>query len=303
MVINMERNKNVNKIVTDNIISLIESGKLPEWSKAFKRIKRNIDSKKNYSCLNQLLLSGDTSEYYITSKKAIAKKLNFKGAKTKIVTFWKVSSYMAKNVKTNELEEKKSFLLRFYNVIGFDSIANTEEKRKLIEKKSEYKNNVRLEELDKMIANIGATIKTGQSGMAYYSPSAHEISLPKIETFTDSKSYYKTLFHELAHWTGHETNLKRHNEKKYTFEEREERKQEYSYEELVAEISSAMLAEYFNLNDNIDDLKNSASYLKAWLEPFKNDVNMIVHASSKADKAVNFILDKMGVAPLAIDEA
>lgn len=283
----------VNKIVTDKIIDMIETGKLNDWHQAFKRIKRNIDAKKNYSALNQFLLCGDTSEYYITPKKAIEKHLNFKGAKKQLVTFWKVTPITRIDPKTNENVHGNMFMLRYYEVIGFDSIADDEVKAGLLAKKSEYKNNVKDFNLDALIKKVNADIKTGQSGEAYYSPSMHYVSIPKIETFDDTASYYKTLFHELVHWTGHKSILDRHDTKGFEFVE--DHKEKYSKEELVAEIGSAMLSEYFNLNNGVDDMKNSASYIKHWVSKLKDDHNMIVQASGKADKAVNYILTKMGV--------
>lgn len=36
--------------------------------------------------------------------------------------------------------------------------------------------------------------------------------------------------------------------------------------------------------------KNSAAYIQSWLQVLKNDNKFIVSASSKAEKAVNYIL-------------
>ena len=37
--------------------------------------------------------------------------------------------------------------------------------------------------------------------------------------------------------------------------------------------------------------KNSAAYIQSWLRVLKNDIKFIVSASSKAEKAVNYILN------------
>ena len=78
----------VNQIVTENILKMIQSGEILSWEQAFIRTKRNVNSKKNYSLLNQLMLSGDRSELFITPKKAGEIGLDFTGVKTRIVTFW-----------------------------------------------------------------------------------------------------------------------------------------------------------------------------------------------------------------------
>jgi len=37
--------------------------------------------------------------------------------------------------------------------------------------------------------------------------------------------------------------------------------------------------------------RNSSAYIQSWLRVLKNDVKFIVSASSKAEKAVNYILN------------
>lgn len=37
--------------------------------------------------------------------------------------------------------------------------------------------------------------------------------------------------------------------------------------------------------------KNSTAYIQSWIRVLKNDVKFIVSASSKAEKAVNYILN------------
>lgn len=284
--------KSVNQIVTENIVNLIESGKLTSWEKPFKTYKRNIFSKKDYSPLNQMLLMFDEtgSQFYITPKQCMEHKIDFSGVKTHIVTFY---STFEKPNKDDKSKMDKKFVLRYYRVIGVDSLKESEEKTKLIEKYAKdliHLNNKADIDLEKALSKIGFTVKP--ANCAAYSPSLHEIYMPSITSFVDDKAYYKTLFHEIVHWTGHKSVLNRHDNKKYMFDGEE--KQNYSYEELVAELGSAMLSAFFNVDDGANDLKNSASYLKGWASKLKDDVNMIVSASGKAKKAVDLILSRMG---------
>jgi antirestriction protein ArdC len=49
-----------------------------------------------------------------------------------------------------------------------------------------------------------------------------------------------------------------------------------------------MLCEHAGLlNKTID---NSVAYLQSWIKVLKNDMTLIVHAASKAQKAVDYIL-------------
>lgn len=65
--------------------------------------------------------------------------------------------------------------------------------------------------------------------------------------------------------------------------------QEYSREELCAEIGSATILNIIGLETK-GSFKNSAAYIQNWLSVLRNDVKFVVSASSKAEKAVKYIL-------------
>ena len=68
---------------------------------------------------------------------------------------------------------------------------------------------------------------------AFYAPRRHHVQMPKPETFVTNDDYYKTLFHELVHSTGHEDILNRLSKVAAFGSE------DYSKEELVAEIGAS----------------------------------------------------------------
>jgi Antirestriction protein len=68
--------------------------------------------------------------------------------------------------------------------------------------------------------------------------------------------------------------------------------EEYSKEELVAEIGSANLMNIAGIETS-GTFKNSSAYIQNWLSVLKNDVKFIVSASSKAEKAVRYILNEV----------
>src|SRR3546814_12593964 len=72
---------------------------------------------------------------------------------------------------------------------------------------------------------------------AYYVPSHDEVHLPPRTAFRDADGYYATLFHELAHSTGHPSRLNREGyQASAPFGS-----PLYSREELVAEFAAAFL--------------------------------------------------------------
>lgn len=120
---------------------------------------------------------------------------------------------------------------------------------------------------------------------AYYSKTDDVVNMPKIETFVDSDSYYKTLFHELAHSTGHESRLKRST----LLDVNKWGDDTYAQEELVAEISAMYLEGFAGLNPK-DTEQNSIAYIKGWIKRFKDKPKQCFFAMQQASKASNYIL-------------
>src|SRR3546814_6671095 len=69
---------------------------------------------------------------------------------------------------------------------------------------------------------------------AYYEPTADRVTMPAVSLFDGFDHYYATLAHELSHWTGHTSRLGRDLKNRFGTAA-------YAAEELVAELSSAML--------------------------------------------------------------
>lgn len=64
----------------------------------------------------------------------------------------------------------------------------------------------------------------------------------------------------------------------------------YSREELVAEIGASGMLSFLGI-ETPKTFTNSAAYIQSWLKVLHDDVKMIVSASSKAEKAIDFILN------------
>ena len=122
---------------------------------------------------------------------------------------------------------------------------------------------------------------------AYYVPFSDHINMPKREFFHSPEGLYSTLFHELTHSTGHKDRLKRHDDGLVVHGS----KGSYSREELVAEIGSAFLCEEAGIGDSV--IENQKAYIQNWSETLKNDPKMIVEASGKAQKAVDYMRNRI----------
>lgn len=269
--------------VTNRIISQLEQGEIP-WKKpwtggingAFNRVR-----KKPYSILNQCLLK-HTGEYASFKQWTELGGHPRKGT-GEIVVFWKIIT------KEEEVDgEKKTVsypLLRYRTVFHISNVDGDVKPLKEGLKATEA-----IPEADVVIADYvnreGITFKEVYEDKAFYRPSTDYVQVPRKDQFNgNANEYYSTAFHELVHSTGHPKRLNRITQVAAFGDE------DYSKEELVAEIGSAGIMNYLGLETG-KTFKNSAAYIQSWIKALKNDTHMIVNASSRAEKAMNLILDK-----------
>lgn len=138
--------------------------------------------------------------------------------------------------------------------------------------------------IDKMISAQKwiCPIKPTQGDDAYYSISRDEIVVPLKEQFKNGESFYSNLFHEMAHSTGSEKHLKRIKPSNFG-------SNEYAREELVAELTAALISVNHGITKNIKE--DSAAYLKCWLTNLKEDPKFIKNVLLDVKKA-STILNK-----------
>ena len=119
---------------------------------------------------------------------------------------------------------------------------------------------------------------------ASYNPMIDVVKMPEPKYFIDSDSYYKVLFHELAHSTGHESRLNR----KTLTEVAKWGDNSYAQEELVAEISAMYLTGFCGLNPK-DNIENSQAYIKGWCKHLEDKPKECFYAMQQASKVVEYI--------------
>lgn len=131
------------------------------------------------------------------------------------------------------------------------------------------------------------------SDRAFYAPYNDSVTVPCRAQFKTRDEFYSTLFHELIHSTGHKSRLDRFSGP----DDHSFGSDEYSKEELVAEIGSACLNSIFEI-ETPASFKNSAAYIQSWVRKFQEDRKLIVSAASKAEKAVNYFLTGEPTSPV-----
>jgi len=269
--------------VTTRIIAQMEEGVIP-WQKPWvangKAISRSTG--KPYSLLNQMLL-GRPGEYLTFKQCQEAGGKVKKGEKASMVVFWKFIEQ-----KDEETGEKKEVpFLRYYNVFHIDQCEGITAKHTT---ETAFPDGAAtLEAAQEIIYDYlgreGVMLSHEEGDRAFYRPATDEVVLPIRKQFISTAEYYSTVFHELTHSTGHPKRLNRLSKPSFFGTE------DYSKEELVAEIGAATLVNHVGLETS-SSFRNNAAYLQNWLKVLKDDKRFIVSAAGRAEKAVNLILNQ-----------
>ena len=274
------------KLVTDRIIEALEAGIVP-WHKPWKAYGSNVpmslSTGKAYNGVNVWTLSatamlrGYSSAWWITFKQAKERGGSVrKGEKGTPVVFWKFIEKT--DPATGDVTERIP-LLRYFTVFNVEQCDGIEAP---VSEPMPERDPI---EACEAIARgyVGSPEVKHGGDRAYYSPALDYVQMPQMGAFDTSEHYYGTLFHELAHSTGHADRLAR----KSLIHPAPFGSEDYSREELIAEMAAAFLCGQAGIEVNV---QHHASYIGSWLKALTNDPKLVVQAGAAASKAANLIL-------------
>ena len=269
--------------VTDRIVQQLEKGVVP-WRKPWTGVRSGAISGatgKPYSLLNQMLLAKAGEWYTWNQIQALGGKVR-KGEKSSMVVFWKQTPVKDEDPATGEQIERMIPVLKYFNVFHIDQLDGIEAKTIDPEAIDPATDTAADAIIAGYIQRSGVELEHRKGDEAFYSPSVDRVVLPLREQFPSMAEYYSTAFHELAHSTGHSSRLDRISRRAFFGNE------DYSREELVAEIGAAALLNHCQI-ETADSFKNSAAYIQSWLRALRNDKKLIVSAAGAAAKAFELI--------------
>lgn len=275
---------NIYEMVTNRIIAELDKGIIP-WHKPWTGTAGawSRSTGRAYSLLNQWLMPAGEYATFNQIKKEGGKIV--KGSKGYPVVFFKPTKIEKENPDTGKKEVITVPVLRYYTVFNIETqttglevkhsreeVANTAEPLEELEKiKTEY-----LQRQKVSFRNI-------KSDKACYSPAADMVTMPLLEQFDSTEEYYSTCFHELAHSTGHKDRLNRIKSVACFGSA------DYGKEELIAEIAAAAVLNETGIETS-GTFRNSTAYIQNWRDAIKADNKLVVHASSKAQKAYEMLM-------------
>jgi antirestriction protein ArdC len=284
--------ENIYREITDKIIADLERGIVPwvqPWTIGSQLCPLGLPinglTRRSYSGINILLLwsaledKGFASAYWLTFKQAIAMGGRVRhGEHGTHVCF--ADKFVPQKEKTRAEDEGTDpsairFLKRYtvFNTAQCEGLPEG-----LLTVAAPRRACEIVPEADALIAATGADVRIG-GDQAFYVPSQDFIRIPPQTAFTDQINYYRTAFHELGHWTGHNSRLDRSLTTKFGG-------QDYTREELVAELATAFVCASLGIVPTV----RHADYVGQWLAVLREDARAIVKAASLASKASDFIL-------------
>jgi antirestriction protein ArdC len=280
--------------ITSRIIADLEAGTVPwvqPWAAAAAPLglPRNAATGRAYSGVNILLLWAAVmdhdfpSQRWLTFRQAAALGGNVrKGEHGTMVVFadrFVPEREKARARETGDEPVRIPFLKRFtvFNLAQCEGLpADLQEE--IEGSPTAPRLDLILPRAQSLISATGARLRIG-GNHAFYAPGDDLVVVPPPEAFFDSVNWHRTALHELGHWTGHATRLRR--DQKGAFGSAS-----YAREELVAEMAGAFVCAALGIEPTV----RHADYLAVWLAVLRQDSRAIVRAASAASRAAQFLL-------------
>ena len=278
---------NVYEIITERILGKLEEGTVP-WRKPWQGgevgIPRNLQTGQPYRGINVFLLAaaGYASPYWLTFRQAKQRGGSVRsGEHGTPVVLWKWHHAREQDAENGRNRRRIPFL-RYYTVFNTSQCDALVIPATSMPPQREFSPITRCEEV---VAGMpdAPVIESGRTRAAYL-PARDTVIMPARSAFESAEAYYQTIFHELAHATGHERRLGR----PAVTDTAAFGSHAYSREELVAEMGAAFLCGHAGIK--AATLENAASYIDGWLRVLRGDSRMVVQAAAHAQKAADFIL-------------
>jgi antirestriction protein ArdC len=279
--------------ITDRIIQLMESGVVP-WRKPWRTsAPKSLQSGIPYHGINTFVLSAApySSPYWVTFNQAKQRGgIVRKGEKGWPLVFWKFIEQ--KDKETGEVANS-------YPILKSWTIFNVEQCDGLEYPVPAPRPFSPIEEAERIVSLMPAAPPIYHDGgsRAFYRPQRDTVHMPVRESFDKPEAYYNTLFHELAHATGHSSRLDRPT----VMDLHAFASHSYGVEELIAEMTAAMLCGVTGIEPAVID--NNAAYISGWLMTIRQDKRLLITAAGAAQKAADFILRQQTLENTGDEEA
>jgi antirestriction protein ArdC len=266
--------------ITDDLIALLDAGVVP-WRRPWTaRGPCNLVSRRPYRGINVLVLAcqGRPSPWWLTYRQATGLGGRIRaGERGTQVVFWRV---IDPDPDGTSGSGRRGVVLRAYTVFHESQCELPEG---VVPPEAEAGPGIR--SCDEVLGAMpDPPHVVAGSDVACYLPVTDTVHVPRRADFAQPEAYYATLFHELAHATGHPRRLNR----SALVTPAPFGSPDYSQEELVAEMASAFVCGATGIAPAT--LTASAEYIAGWLQALRADRRLVVVAAGHAQRAADLIL-------------
>lgn len=276
--------------ITSRIISELEEGRLPwvqPWSagQAAVGLPFNVVSDRRYSGINILTLwhavvvRGFQGHGFLTFRQAAALGGTVRrGEHGTGVVYTRRAGPGASEPHGNDKGERRGgfAFLKQFTVFSVDQCDGLPDKYCV--PAPPIPEGIIVPQAEALIAATGADFRIGGAS-AYYSPRHDFVAVPRPDDFYEPVNWHRTAFHELGHWTGHDSRLGRDQTGSFG-------SKPYGTEELVAEMAGAFVCAALGIAPSV----RHADYIGSWLEIIREDHRAVLRAASAASKAADYLL-------------
>lgn len=276
--------KDIYQQITDRMVEQLKKGNVP-WQRPWVEAQ-NIVTQKPYRGVNTFVLACEEREspFWMTYRQAVELGGNVKkGEKSTPIIYWNFKDMKDDKgivMLDSKGNPKQIPFIRWANVFSLEQTENI----KAPELAKDGDARLPLEKAQEILekAQVCEMSLNAQLSGPCYIPLLDKVEVPSIQRYPNPALFYHSVFHELAHATGHATRLNREG---ITLPRSKER---YAKEELIAELSSSFLCNDAGILGDVE-FKNSSSYISSWLEALGNDPKLLIAASSSAQKAAEYV--------------
>ena len=293
-------NNDVRELVTNEILACLAAGIVPwrrPWASWLHGGLRNATSNHHYQGINTWLLGAAMlrrdwqDPRFLTYKQARALGGHVKrGERAARIVFAKSRAVRDRDTPDHQddhQEEENGRGFRRIVLLAWHAVFNVEQCEALdlaplapADAVAPVDRIPRCEGIVAAYQRAGGPSIVSRGSEAFYVPVRDGVVVPEIRQFESPERYYHTLFHELAHSTGHRSRLAR------TFGAFGT--DDYAREELLAEMSANLLACECGI-DVTDHYEQSAAYIDNWRAQLSRDKSLVMSAASAGQAAVDWI--------------
>ncbi len=272
------------KAIIQQVVDALEAGRWPKWRRSWVGYgsQRSGSSGRPYKGINQWwlwliqALSGYRSFVWYTEERARKNGWTVRPGEFPTAIQSHVWSGLDSDWDFAPVLARGARVIEVYNA---DQLIGPEPAPELPKESS-----IGLARVHHLVTAVGAQVVRSRGDVsASFNRGIDRMQMPGMEAFPTVAAFSATMLHELVHWTGHRSRLGR------LFGSFGDER--YAFEELVAELGSAMLCSSLGVEDARAEDNQHVAYLSDWAAMLRKTPGVLLRALRLAARAHAFLKD------------